>query len=245
MGPGVHGEAKSFQNALQPGNYPARALARRDDHEQQADDHRNVTHAVGEEAPAFADGRHRDAGDGRAQDAGAVEHGGIQRDGIDQVFRDHHFDDKRLARRDIKCIHHAQQRRQQHDFPNPDVSEQGQRRQDESEQHGGGLRGNDGAMPAVTVREQSPQWGEKQYRNLSREPYQPQQQRGFGEPIDKPRLRNRLHPGANQRDDLAAEEQPVIAVPQCAEHHGQPRCGFFGKVFQVLRAAAHSYCRRA
>ena len=173
----VHREAESFQNALQPRSHPPGALARRDDHQQQADDHRNVTHAVGEEAPAFADGRHRDAGNGGPQDAGSVKHGGIQRDGIDEVFRDHHFDDKSLARRNIKRIHHAQQRRQQHDFPHLDVSEQGQRGKDEGEQHRGGLRGNDGAMPAVTVREQSPQRGEKEHRNLSREPYQPQQQR--------------------------------------------------------------------
>ena len=237
MGPVCADEAESFQNALQPRNHPPRALARRDGHQQQADDHRNVTHAVGEEAPAFADGRHRDAGDGGPQNAGAVEHGGIQRDGIDQVFRHHHFDDERLARRNIKRIHHAQQRRQQHDFPHLDVSEQGQRRKDEGEQHRGGLRGNHGAMPAVTVREQSPQGSEEEHRNLPREPHQPQQQRRLGEPIDQPRLRNRLHPGANQRDDLAAEEQPVIAVPQGAEHHGQPRCGFL-VIPAVLRAAA-------
>ena len=44
-------------------------------HHHQSDDHGDVAHAVGEETPAFADLRHQNSGDGRADDARAVEHG--------------------------------------------------------------------------------------------------------------------------------------------------------------------------
>ena len=35
---------------------------------------------------------------------------------------------------------------------------------------------------------------------------------GAGQAVDKPGLRDRLHPGAGQRDELAAEEELVVAV---------------------------------
>ncbi len=229
----MHYEPEPLDNALQPGGNPPVAFARRDGHEQQAGNHGDIARAVGEEAPAFADGRHGHAGDGRAEDAGAIEHGGIQGDGIDQIFPVHHLDDKRLAGRDVESVHHAEQRGQQHDLPDLDVFEQRQRGKDERQQHGRRLRGDDDAMSAVTVREHAPHRRQQKDRDLPRKAYQPEQQRRPREPVDEPRLRDRLHPGADHRDDLAAEEQPVVAVPQRAKHHGQPRCVFSWLIFDA------------
>ena len=44
-----------------------------------------------------------------------------------------------------------------------------------------------------------------------------------GQLDDEPRLRDRLHPRPCQRNRLPRIEEPVVAVPQCAERLAQPR----------------------
>jgi len=58
---------------------------------------------------------------------------------------------------------------------------------------------------------------EEQRRDLSREADEAEEQRGVREPVDEPRLRDLLHPGPDQRDELAGEEEPEVAVPERAE----------------------------
>ncbi len=45
----------------------------------------------------------------------------------------------------------------------------------------------------------------------------PKKQRRIGEPVDQPRLRDRLHPEPDQRDRLTGEEQAVITMAKDAE----------------------------
>src|SRR5207244_13556489 len=47
-----------------------------------------------------------------------------------------------------------------------------------------------------------------------------EQQRRSGQAIHEPTGRRRRDPGARERDDLAEEEQPVVAVAQRAKHEG-------------------------
>ena len=44
-----------------------------------------------------------------------------------------------------------------------------------------------------------------------------EQGRRAGQAVDQPRLGDRLHPGADERDQLAAEEELVVAMPERAE----------------------------
>ena len=56
--------------------------------------------------------------------------------------------------------------------------------------------------------------------NLSRESDYAEQECRTRHAIDEPGLRDVLHPGADQRDELAAEEELEIAMAQGAEHRG-------------------------
>ena len=72
---------------------------------------------------------------------------------------------------------------------------------------------------AVVSIGKGPAEGRKQKnRKLSCESDESEQDGRAGQPIDEPRLRDRLHPGAGERDELAAEEEPVIPVPQRPEN---------------------------
>jgi len=69
-----------------------------------AGNHGDVTHAVGEEAPALADRRH---GPRRwpVQNARAVHHRRVERDGVQHIVGIYISTMKRLARRDIEGVH--------------------------------------------------------------------------------------------------------------------------------------------
>ena len=66
----------------------------------------------------------------------------------------------------------------------------------------------------VAIGRDPAQWGKKKYRDLTGKSHRPQQQRRTRQPIDQPRLRHALHPGADQRDQLAAEEELEVAMTQ-------------------------------
>ena len=104
------------------------AAARRDLDHHEADDHGDIAHAVREKAPALADGGHQNARDRRAHDARAVEHRRVERDGVDEIFAPHHLDQKGLARRNVECVDHAEQRGQHEDVPDLHAAGQRERR---------------------------------------------------------------------------------------------------------------------
>ena len=77
----------------------------------------------------------RQACDGRADDAGAVEHRGIQRDGIAHVARADHLVGERLAGRHVDGVGAAEQDREQHDVPDLHEIRGRQEGQDRREHH--------------------------------------------------------------------------------------------------------------
>ena len=54
-------------------------------------------------------------------------------------------------------------------------------------------------------------------RRLACERRDAEHRRRSGQPVDEPRLSHRLHPGADERDELAAEEELVVAMTERAE----------------------------
>ena len=67
----------------------------------------------------------------------------------------------------------------------------------------------------VPVGDGAAERSQQEDRNLARKSDKAQQHRRAGQPVDEPGLRHGLHPRADQRDELPAEEQPVVPVPKC------------------------------
>ena len=127
------------------------------------------------------------------------------------------------ARRDVHRIDHAQERGQQEDVPHLHVPGECQTGQDERQKHGRGLGRDQDAVAIVAVGDRSADGGQQEDRNLAGKPHKAQQDRRAGEAVDQPRLRHGLHPRADQRNELAAEEQPVVLMPKGPDHMGQSR----------------------
>ena len=87
-------------------------------------------------------------------------------------------------------------------------------RQRECLEHGKRLRHDDQLVAREAVGRQAAQRAQRKHRDLRAEPGRAQQPLRVGQAVDQPGLRHVLHPGPHQRDDLAADEQPEIAVAQ-------------------------------
>ena len=74
-------------------------------------------------------------------------------------------------------------------------------------------------------------------RDLAGEPHRSQQQRRTSQPVDEPRLRHGLHPGADQRDQLSAEEELEVAMTQRPSSHLPARSAFSGAISGPFAAA--------
>ncbi len=89
-----------------------------DAHQQQRSDHREVADAVDEEAPAFADGRDDEAGDGGADEPRAVGHRGVDGDGVAEVVAVvDHLDEEGLAAGHVERVDQALQGGEGDDLP--------------------------------------------------------------------------------------------------------------------------------
>src|SRR2546428_12724352 len=58
---------------------------------------------------------------------------------------------------------------------------------------------------------------EQENGNLASEGDESEERRRLREPVHQPRLRDLLHPGAGERDELAAEEELVVVVTERSE----------------------------
>ena len=76
----------------------------------------------------------------------------------------------------------------------------------ERQQHGGDLRGDHDAMAAVAVGHQAANRGEQKHGNLAGKIDRTEQRRRPGQPVDQPGQGHGLHPGADQRNNLAEEK---------------------------------------
>ena len=120
-------------------------------HHHQPGNDRDVTGAIGKEAPTFAQLRDKHSGHRRPNHARPVEHRGIERDGIHQVFLAHHVDQKRLPAGNIERIHHSQERSENENLRHCNSIRQGQRRQHKRQQHRRDLRPDDDMLAVATI----------------------------------------------------------------------------------------------
>ena len=195
-----------------------------DPHGEQCSDHREVAHAVDEVAPALVRQGDDHAGHARADEARRIEHRRVQGDGIAQIalVLDQR-DDERLPAGHVERVDDALEDADDDQPANRNGAGKGQPGKHERDDHRRGLRADQQPVAVPAVDEDSRERGEEERRELRGEADDPQQQRRAGQPIDKPARGRGGDPRPGQRHDLAAEEQPVVAVPEGPQHEPEAR----------------------
>ena len=88
-----------------------------------------------------------------------------------------------------------------------------QRSQHKRQDHGGYLGRDHHAMTVVAVGNGSADGRQQKHGDLRRESDRAEQNGRTCQAVDQPGLRDTLHPGPDEGNELAAEKQPKIAVP--------------------------------
>ena len=126
-----------------------RSRPRRDSHDEQRRDHREIADAVDEEAPALADRGDHQTGDRRTDQARAVVHRRVDRDGVAEIIAIvHHLHEKRLPAGHVERVDQPLQRAERDDFPERDQMREGQRRERERLDRASRLRPHQ-QLPAI------------------------------------------------------------------------------------------------
>ena len=79
-----------------------------------------------------------------------------------------------------------------------------------------------GAAAVPAIRQHARKRRDEHGRNLRGESHQSEKEGGMAQAVCQPDQRDLLHPGADQRNALAEEEQPEVAMGQCPPHRLQP-----------------------
>ena len=203
-------------------------------HQEQADDHRDERDRVHPEALGEPDRRDEHAADRRTDDPGGVEEHRVERDGVDDLVAADHLDDERLASRVVEGVDEAEDRREHVDVPELDPVRGDEDGQDERLDHRRRLGDQQHPPLRQAVDDHPGEEGEDRHRQELEGGDGAERERRVGEPQDEPRLPDRLHPGADERDELAEPEEPEVVVAQGVERtrhshsHLRPRyriCG--------------------
>ena len=207
-------------------------------HDQKGEDHGNIAGRVDQKAHPFAEGANEEAGCGRPQHAGHMDHGRVEGDGVAEIGAVvHHFDNKGLAGGHIESIHRAQKQAQDDDMPDGDGIGEDEGGHNQRLQEGHDLSDDQNPMPVPAVDKDPGQRRQKEGGNLIGEGNRPQQHGGAGQTVDKPAHGRPLHPGTDERNTLAANKQPKIAVLQRPKHEVRP-----GLLFRIHRILFAFHC---
>ncbi len=194
-------------------------------HQQVGHQHRQEAGRVEEEAGRDADQPDDQAGDRRSHDAGQVEGRAVERDRVGDVGATDHLDHERLPDGHLDGVHEAQPDGQQVDHP--DLHQVGHhqdaQRQGEDERHD--LGHDERLTLGQGVGDDAAEEAEDEHRQELAGGHDAQRERVVGQRQHQPALGDRLHPGADQRDQLAGEEEPEVAVCERrsdAARHARP-----------------------
>ena len=188
-----------------------------DAHRRQGDEHREEAHGVGGEAEAGSEGGDDHAADRGPDDPRRVEERGVERDRIRELGRPDHLVRERLPRGCVEHQHHASQHGEHVHLPWLDVAEQRQQRQERRRDHRGRLRRHHEPARVEPVGEDAGKEAEHAERQELAEDEDADRDRRSGQLEHEPRHRDVLHPRSRDRDRLADEEQPVVAMPEAGE----------------------------
>src|SRR5260370_24218302 len=122
-----------------------------------------------------------------------------------------------------ELLNKPRQERDENQFPNGDDFSEGEPSECKRQNHRSRLRPNHAALPVVAVPDVSPNRREEKNRHLAGESEDSQQRRGTRQLIYQPKLRGGLHPRADERNELAPDEQLKVPMLQGAEARGHGR----------------------
>jgi len=190
-------------------------------HRKQRGDRGEIAQRVDQEADR--DSYHRDehAGNRRADDRGGIEDRRVQGDGVHQVLLAHHLDLEGLPGGHVESVDHAGRKSGDHHHPVARVTcgtqhEQSERRHDERR-----LRDQEDGSLAIAIRDHAGERAADEDRQELCCQGDADEQSAVRELQRQPRQRDRLHPGADGRNDLAEQEQTVVAVTERTEDPGR------------------------
>ncbi len=147
------------------------------------------------------------------QETPAINHGGVEGDGIAEVGTAvHHLDQEGLARRHIEGVDEALKNTQSQNLRHRDTSGESQRSEYEGPHGGEELSDQQAAPPLPPVRPDARHRTQQEGRDLAGERHHTQQKRRACQTIDQPTGGETGHPRADQGNALAAEEEPEVAV---------------------------------
>ena len=186
--------------------------------ERQREQDGEVGEGVHAEAPALAVGRDDRAADHRADEARAVHHRRVERDGVGQIgaAADQLHQD-RLARRRVAGADDAEHEVADDQMPGRDVAQRHQEEHGHRLQRGDDVRRQQHAAPVEAVDEDAGQRRQDEERHLQRERGEAEQEGRVRQPVHQPAGGDHLQPGAHLRHALADEEQPEVAVAEGAQ----------------------------
>ena len=184
-------------------------------HEQRGDD-REVADAVDEEAPAFAVGSDDHAGERRADEPREIDHGRVERDGVAEVaLVFDHLDHERLAAGHVECVDETLHHAEREDVGDGDAMRERERGKGERLHRGEHLRPDEDLALVQAIDPDAGEGREQEGGNLAHEADDAEQPCGAGEAVDEPAGGDAGHPGADERDALAAEEEAEVGCAEC------------------------------
>ena len=187
-------------------------------HRGQRDQHRAERQRVEGEAQGEPDGRGDHPAERGAEHAGHVHGHRVEGDRVRQVSGRDHLGNEALPGRVVEDVDEAEREGQQVDDPEPDAVRADGDGEDPREQPGQGLRDVQHPLAVHPVREHAADRAEQEHGQEPGRAGEAELGSAVGQVEHDEGLRDALHPGPGDRDQLAEEEQPVVALVQRRDH---------------------------
>ena len=189
-------------------------------HQEQAEEDGEEARPVDEEGACDARDGDQHPGRGGTEDARGVECPGVEGDGVRQVLPPHQLHDEGLPGGGVQRLHGPEEEGEEEDVPEANRPGPAEGGEQEREDHHRGLAPEDHLSLLEAVHDRPGVEGEGNERDRPDEVHDPEVPRRAGELVHEPVLGDRLHPGADQRGELAEEPEAEVAVAQPPERRG-------------------------
>src|SRR5436190_6210648 len=186
-------------------------------HHQETGEHRDVAGGVHCETHAGACSGDDDAAECRPEDPRAVEDARVETDRVRQFDRADHAEGQLLTGWGVEDLNEAHERCDHVDVPRAGDSRKRDDGDRGGEDHLRQLRADNGSPGVEPVDDDAGDQAEERERHELAERENPDRDRRVSQREDEPGLRDALHPRADVRNDLAREEQAIVAVLPDAE----------------------------
>ena len=184
---------------------------------QQRSQNGDKAQAVQEEGRRHPEPGDEEPGDGGSDDARAVEDQGVEGDGVGQIRLAHQIGDVRLARRDVDGAAQSVDRGEDGHVPVLHMAAPDEQGQHERLHHHRRLGEQDDPPLGEAVTHGAADRRQDQDGGELQRGHEPELKRRPGELQHEPRLAHALHPGADERHELPAPEQPEVAVTESGQ----------------------------